>query len=303
MKKMLMLIITLLILINSIGLCFAEEVVKDVELKNLVDDEIQITIDPLLPQAMITDILNSELMSPISDEELQLLIDEEEIYIRYCYVENGKMFYDYDFEMINYDNKFMEIVKVLVAHAKKNGHMIAIGPDGLSRGIYIWYGEDLESLKIGRCMFRIGFRRPKGTRGEEQLDGKTYPIEEEVRIGAFATPPELFREKPDVYERIKYMTENNYTDINAFYALYDGLRLLDSGSSQELFVQIIEDYCYALSHDYGKTGGLLSRYCTQYLTWLDFGDRKICKEEWRNSHAKYASLEYMFLRQFNKDMN
>lgn len=301
MNKILVITLISLIIFNSFGFCLENQVNVERVQTSISENETPIVINPSLPSKMITCALNSEVVSPMTDGDFQLLIDAEVIYCRDSHFEDGKLVFKYDNEMNGYTEEVMKIAKVLAVHAKKNGHTIAIGPDDLDMGIFVWYGESLESLKTRRFMFRFGFRRPKGVYGDEKIDGKTYPIDKEIELLVFTAPVDLYDEIPYTSERINYMVENEYTDVNAFYAFYDGLRLLDSSVSQDLFMKIIDDYCYALTNVYGETGGRISTFATEYHEWFEFENEKICKVEWRNSHGKYVSIDYLFLKQFNKE--
>lgn len=251
----------------------------------------------VVPKKLVSEIMNTKVVPAMSDEEFLKQVDEGKIYCNWSTIDEEGLHTEDDAKIKMYFDRILEIAKVLAVHAEKNNHTISVGTDINGTGVFVFYGEDVESLKKEHYMFRIGFKKQVNWASDENIDGKVYPMEREIRMSVFRTPLEVLNITDDTIEQLEYMYENNYTEVGSVHAFYDGLRALDNDISEELFYRILEEYCYATTYDYGGVGGMSGSNWTQYFKWFEVEGQKICKEEWRNSYGNYVSFHYMFLKQ------
>lgn len=209
------------------------------------------------------------------------------IYPQSCIVGNGIIEIADTTNMGTSLSDIVDILAVLAVHAEKNNQMVAVGGGG--NGVYIWYGENFETLRNDEYLFSIGFKRQVDWAQEKEFDGKIYIVDREVTIDFLMDGIRLEKEENDMHKRDEYRETHVDMEEDVLNALYDGLRVLDKKNAEDLFSKITEDYKYAKTHIY-KNG--------ENNEFFELKGTRIYKEDHRSSYGggSYGDITYSFIK-------
>lgn len=259
-----------------------------VMLNRFINLEKPLVQEKSLPEQMIENVLNTDMIEMLSVPAVQALEDESEYIFTMpgCKMADGKVMVGDETNLEDGLEKIVKMTQVLVAHAQKNGHMVVLLGGG--NGIGIAYGENYESLRRAEYMFEFVYKRQSDWANELEVDGVTYALEKEIDLNYLFDLRRLYDKEPtSMSKRDAYRAERIDMEEDVLYAFYDGLRAFDPDNAEYLFLKATKDYQYAKTHEYKDQ---------EKNEFMTIGNSELYKTDCRASDDTYKYILYSFIK-------
>ena len=239
---------------------------------------------------ILSSVKSSEPIRPYTIDQIQEMTDEEQFgKIGIARFEDKELVVAQEEGFMHGQSdldKVTELVKVLAAHADKNGHAISLtGGGGTAVGVA--YGETKTALTndYQNALFTIMFYRDTPVFTNQEIDGVTYSFDENIQINNLFAGWHLAHTDMTFEEQDVYLEEREYMEEDVLLALYDALRTFDANNAELIFDRIVKDYRYSGSHKF-KTD--------ERNELFTINNRLIYKDDYRGTDGGHAWTDYDF---------